>query len=172
MAAPLIDNVRKQFEDKLAEKDNDIADREIVLKEKEKILTEEKKKIDEQIAEQVLEQLKKDRAKIVEEENKKAKLAFATDLEQKSKEIGELQEALNSKSTNKKSEIENELGDLLFAVANLARFLDFDPETCLRKTNRKFEKRFRYMEAHIKQLKEASLEEMEKIWQESKKEEQ
>ena len=64
--------------------------------------------------------------------------------------------------------VEEEVGDLLFAVANLSRFLHFDAETCLRRANQKFQRRFRAMEEEIlkggKQLRECSLEEMEEIW--------
>jgi MazG family protein len=68
--------------------------------------------------------------------------------------------------------VEEEVGDLLFAVANLARFLHFDAESCLRRANQKFERRFRAMEEEIlkrgKQLKECSLDEMEAVWGEIK----
>jgi len=63
LAAPLIDTVRKQFQEKLAEKDVDIAKREQALQEQEKSLSESRRKIDQQIAEQVSEQLKKDRTR-------------------------------------------------------------------------------------------------------------
>jgi len=68
--------------------------------------------------------------------------------------------------------VEEEVGDLLFAVANLSRFLRFDPETCLRRANQKFQRRFQAMEQEIltrgKTLKESSLDEMEAVWQEIK----
>ena len=68
--------------------------------------------------------------------------------------------------------VEEEVGDLLFAVANLSRFLHFDPESCLRRANQKFQRRFQAMEQEIlkrgKQLKECSLEEMEAVWGEIK----
>lgn len=97
LAAPLIDTVRKQFQEKLAEKDVDIAKREQELQEKEKSLSETRRKIEQQIAEQVSEQLKKDRARITEEEIKKAKLAVAADLQQKSRELTDLQQVLQSR---------------------------------------------------------------------------
>jgi len=94
LASPLIEATRKQYEDQLARKDSDIAAREKAAHEKEKELFEAKAKLDEQVADQVAEQLKKDRASIAAEESKKAKLAAATDLEDKARELSELQEAL------------------------------------------------------------------------------
>jgi ATP diphosphatase len=71
-----------------------------------------------------------------------------------------------------KEKIEEELGDLLFSCVNLARHLGFDAESALRKANIKFEKRFLYIEQelarHNKTPDKASLEEMEKLWQEAK----
>ena len=65
---------------------------------------------------------------------------------------------------------ENEIGDLLFTMVNIARFLKIDPEQALRKTNAKFRKRFAHVEENLgKPLKEASIEEMEKLWQDAKK---
>ena len=100
LAAPLIAATRKQFEQQLAQKDSDIAQREQVTREKEKQLVEAKNKLDEQVADQVAEQLKKDRTRITAEEAKKAKQAAATDLEQKAQELSELQEVL--KQNNEK----------------------------------------------------------------------
>ena len=66
----------------------------------------------------------------------------------------------------------DEVGDLLFVVANLARKLDLDPEACLRQANRKFERRFNGMEQQVASagntLADISLEEMELIWQKVK----
>ena len=80
-------------------------------------------------------------------------------------EAGELGAEINS---GNKDAREDELGDLLFAVTNLARKLDIDPETALRRTNRKFERRFREVETRLaaqgKPLPGASLEEMESTW--------
>jgi len=94
LAAPLIEATRKQFELQLAQKESDIAEREQAMREKEKQLVEDKNKLDEQVADQVAEQLKKDRARIAAEEAKKAKQAAATDLEQKARELADLQEVL------------------------------------------------------------------------------
>ena len=66
-----------------------------------------------------------------------------------------------------------EIGDLLFAAVNLARHLNADPEAVLRQTNRKFERRFASIEsdlaAHGKSPQDATLEEMEALWQAAKK---
>lgn len=69
--------------------------------------------------------------------------------------------------------IKDEIGDLLFTVTNLARWADVDPDSALRACNVKFDRRFRAMEQGVrgqgKELKEASLEEMEYHWKEAKK---
>lgn len=65
--------------------------------------------------------------------------------------------------------IEDELGDLLFVVANLARHLDVDPEKALRGTNEKFVRRFWHIEETLgERLGDASLEEMDALWDEAK----
>ena len=68
--------------------------------------------------------------------------------------------------------LEDELGDLLFSAVNLARHLDVDPEVALARTNRKFEARFRHIEARLaargRSAEGASLEEMERLWNEAK----
>ena len=96
LAAPLIAATRKQFEQQLAQKDNDIAQREQAMREKEKQLVEDKRKLDDQVADQVAAQLKAERARVVAEESKKAKLASAAELENKARELAELQEVLNA----------------------------------------------------------------------------
>ena len=74
-----------------------------------------------------------------------------------------------------RSRLEEEVGDLLFSVANLARFVRSDPETCLRKANQKFMRRFQALEREVsaqgKNLRECSLEEMESLWNELKSKE-
>lgn len=81
----------------------------------------------------------------------------------------ELQEALDEDDS---AAIEHELGDMLFALTNLARKLKLDPETCLRKTNERFEARFNHIEdsliAEGKSLEDASLIEMDQRWDEAK----
>jgi len=85
-------------------------------------------------------------------------------------EIGEVKHELVN--GNQKDKMEEEIGDLLFSIVNAARLYDIEPETALEKTNRKFIKRFKYLEIKAKEmgrsLKEMSLEEMESIWQEAK----
>ncbi len=80
----------------------------------------------------------------------------------------ELEEVKEASSTGNRDRIEDEIGDLLFSVTNLARHYGIDPERALRRTNAKFERRFRAVEeALVKQdrsLNEASLKEMERLW--------
>lgn len=86
-------------------------------------------------------------------------------------EIDEVIQEVESEHVNQLA-VEEELGDLLFAVVNLSRHLKVDPETALRKANRKFEQRFRAVEATFNEnqepLHEASLEKMEAVWQQVK----
>ena len=74
-----------------------------------------------------------------------------------------------------KARLEDEVGDLLFVLVNIARYLDVDPESSLRKTNRKFRRRFQHVEEALRQagkkLEDASLDEMEAHWQASKNDE-
>ena len=71
--------------------------------------------------------------------------------------------------------LEDEVGDLLFVLVNIARYLALDPESALRKTNRKFRRRFEYLEGKLREQgrkpADASLDEMESLWQESKRQE-
>ena len=70
---------------------------------------------------------------------------------------------------------EDEVGDLLFVLVNVARYLSLDPESALRNTNRKFRRRFDYLETKLREQgrkpSDASLDEMEALWQESKHQE-
>ena len=65
-----------------------------------------------------------------------------------------------------------EFGDLLFALVNMARWLDIDPEAALRGTNFRFKQRFNYIESNAREkgkaLKEMNLDEMEALWEEGK----
>jgi hypothetical protein len=97
LAAPLIESTRQQFEQQLAQKDSDIAQREQAVRDKETQLAETKSKLDEEVANQVEEQLKKDRARIITEEARKAKLAVSTDLDEKTREVADLQEVLKTR---------------------------------------------------------------------------
>ncbi|HBP41710.1 MAG: nucleoside triphosphate pyrophosphohydrolase [Vreelandella alkaliphila] len=87
-------------------------------------------------------------------------------------ELAEVEEAL---AEGNQQHAQEEVGDLLFAVTNLARTLGADPEQCLRTTNAKFERRFRYVErefaAAARPLTDASLDEMEAHWQAAKAQE-
>ncbi len=112
LAAPLIESTRKQFEQQLAQKDSDIAQREQAIRAKEKQLAETKDKLDEQVASQVEEQLKKDRVRITTEEARKATLAVSTDLEQKAREVADLQEVLKIRD-EKLAEAQKEQAELI-----------------------------------------------------------
>lgn len=74
-----------------------------------------------------------------------------------------------------RSQLEGEIGDLLFAAVNLARYLSIDPESALKRTNRKFRARFGFIEQAIREqgreLESASMEEMESLWQQAKAQE-
>ena len=84
-------------------------------------------------------------------------------------EAAELKDAV---SGGDREQIADEMGDLLFVAVNIARTLDIDPETALQRSNRKFERRFRFIETAIKRqgrrLKDASLAEMDELWNEAK----
>ncbi|MBI5181393.1 MAG: nucleoside triphosphate pyrophosphohydrolase [Nitrospirae bacterium] len=84
-------------------------------------------------------------------------------------EIKEFKGAVKEK---KADEIEDELGDIFFALVNVARFLEINPEDALRKTISKFISRFRYIEEKAKEAKrelsDMTLEEMDKFWEEAK----
>jgi nucleoside triphosphate diphosphatase len=82
-------------------------------------------------------------------------------------EVAELHSASSS------DDVEDELGDILFVIVNLARFMKVDPEQALRRANRKFRSRFGYVERQLeargKTPKESNIEEMETLWQDAKK---
>ncbi|HEY5028936.1 MAG TPA: nucleoside triphosphate pyrophosphohydrolase [Candidatus Angelobacter sp.] len=71
-----------------------------------------------------------------------------------------------------REQVEGEVGDLFFVLVNVARYLSVDPESALRKTNRKFRRRFGWLEERLleqgRTLEEATLEEMETLWQQAK----
>jgi XTP/dITP diphosphohydrolase len=85
----------------------------------------------------------------------------------------EIQEFREEEKNGNKERMEEEFGDLMFSLINYARFIGVNPEDALEKTNRKFIKRFQYLEEKTnslnQSLKEMSLEEMDAIWQEAKK---
>lgn len=112
LAAPLLEATKQQFESQLAKKDAEILQRELATREKEKQLSEAKNKLDEQVADKVAEQLKQDRTRITAEESKKAKDAAALDLEQKSRELAELQVAFQQ-NNQKLAEAQKAQADLI-----------------------------------------------------------
>jgi MazG family protein len=91
-------------------------------------------------------------------------------LEKLHEELAEFDQARRNASH---TELEDELGDLLFVLVNLARFVKVDPEQALRKTNAKFRRRFGYIERKLaergKKLGDSNIEEMEALWQEAKR---
>lgn len=88
-------------------------------------------------------------------------------------EINELKEEIKNRDTDA---IESELGDVLFSIINASRLYGIDPEAALEKTNRKFIKRFNYLEKETLtkgiSLHDMSLDDMNVIWEEAKKEDQ
>lgn len=84
-------------------------------------------------------------------------------------ELGELQEEVKK---NDADQMESEFGDVLFSMVNYARFLKINPENALERTNKKFIKRFQYLEKKAKEsgktLKEMTLTEMDVFWEEAK----
>ncbi len=86
-------------------------------------------------------------------------------------ELDEFKTEVENKSSKK--QIESEFGDLLFSLVNYARFIDINPEDALERTNKKFIKRFQFLEEKSKEigktLQDMSLKEMDKIWEKAKK---
>jgi MazG family protein len=84
----------------------------------------------------------------------------------------ETAELADARANGTQEQIEGELGDLLFTVVNMARWLKVDPEQALRKTNAKFRARFAHVEQSLaaqgKTLEQSTLEEMEALWQQAK----
>ncbi len=91
-------------------------------------------------------------------------------LDKLDEELGELRQGLGEQASP--AEITDELGDVLFCVVNVCRYLGVDPETALRGANTKFERRFGYVEQRLheqgRSAREATLEEMDKLWDEGK----
>jgi len=86
-------------------------------------------------------------------------------------ELGELRAEVTAGSAT--AALEQELGDLLFSVVNVCRYLEVEPETALRTTNAKFERRFRYVEQQLRAQgrspQQATLAEMDALWEEAKR---
>jgi len=108
LAAPLLEATKREFEQRLAQKEADAAKRESALREREAALAKEKEALEERVAEK----LKLERNKIAAEEARKAKLALSNDLEQKSKELVEIQNILRQKD-EKLAEAQKTQADLL-----------------------------------------------------------
>ncbi|MBY0756054.1 nucleoside triphosphate pyrophosphohydrolase [Clostridium sardiniense] len=110
-------------------------------------------------------------------QNKARKVGFDWDnVEDASKKVTEeLNEVLDVYNTEDKGKITEEVGDLLFACVNVARFLNVDEEEALNKTTDKFIRRFSFIEEQAiskgKNLRDMSLEEMDELWNEAKKQE-
>ncbi len=108
-------------------------------------------------------------------QEKAAKVGF--DWERKEdvwkKVIEEIEEMHRSEKEGDYDKLEDEIGDVLFAMVNYSRFLGVNPENALRRTNSKFIKRFSFVEKKVlesgKKLIESNLTEMDKYWEESKK---
>jgi tetrapyrrole methylase family protein/MazG family protein len=85
----------------------------------------------------------------------------------------EMEEFTRAYSKGDKREIKEELGDILFSLVNLARFLNIDPEDALRMTSQKFSDRFRFIEQELarqgRTFKQSSLQELDAIWEQAKK---
>ena len=91
-------------------------------------------------------------------------------LDKLDEELGELRAEVAGAAGE--AAIQNELGDVLFCVVNVCRYLKIDPETALRGANAKFERRFGYVERRLREqgrsTREATLEEMDRLWDEGK----
>ncbi|MDH3770312.1 MAG: DUF2130 domain-containing protein, partial [Nitrospirota bacterium] len=108
LAAPLIETTRRDYEQRLAQKEAESAKREAGIREREAALSKAKEALEEQVAEK----LKVECTRIAAEESKKAKLAVANDFEQKSKDLIELQEILKQRD-EKLAEAQKAQADLL-----------------------------------------------------------
>ena len=108
LAAPLLESTRREFEKRLALKDADVAKREAGLRQREEAIAKEKEQLDEQVAEKV----RQERSRIAAEEAKKAKLALQGDLEQKAREVADLNEILKQRDA-KLAEAQKTQADLL-----------------------------------------------------------
>ena len=94
-------------------------------------------------------------------------------LDKLDEELGELRKEVAEQAGE--AALANELGDVLFCVVNVCRYLQIDPETALRGANAKFERRFGYVERRLREQgrssREATLEEMDRLWDEGKERE-
>ena len=94
-------------------------------------------------------------------------------LDKLDEEIIELKEVLEDTSGSDDTRTEEELGDILFTCVNIARYLNIDSETALYKANRKFSKRFKFIEKSLKEelnvkLEDADVSDLEERWERAK----
>ncbi len=93
-------------------------------------------------------------------------------LDKLQEELAELRRELSLQHPSDRRKIEEEMGDLLFTAANLARYLRSDPESCLRRANQKFKRRFQKLEQEVlkrgKQIRDCTLQELDALWEEVK----
>jgi ATP diphosphatase len=90
-------------------------------------------------------------------------------------EVGELKQVIADENGGpSRDRLEDEIGDMLFVIVNIARYLKIDSESALKRANRKFKSRFQFMEGELakagKTLEETSLDEMEALWKKAKSE--
>jgi MazG family protein len=90
-------------------------------------------------------------------------------------EVRELREVISAGDEAKRERLEDEIGDMLFVIVNIVRYLKIDSESALKRANRKFKARFQHMEGELakkgKTLEETDLQEMELLWKKAKSEE-
>ena len=108
LAAPLVESTRQQYEQKISQKEAEVSKREAAMRTQQEKLAKAQESIDEQVTAK----LDTERQKIAVEENKKARLALSNDIEQKAKEVKELQEVLKSRDA-KLAEAQNAQADLI-----------------------------------------------------------
>ena len=112
LAAPLLEVTRKQYEGKLSQMDKEIEQREKSLREKEQKVDETRRQLDQQVEDQVAEQLKAERVRVIAEEAKKAKLVCAAEIGAKDRELEGLKEVL-SENNRRLTEAQNAQAQLI-----------------------------------------------------------
>jgi hypothetical protein len=112
LAAPLLAATREQYERQISDKDAAIATRELGIREKERELAAAKRTLDVQVADQLAAQLKTERARLMAEESKKARLAVATELDTKSQELADMREIVRTQ-TEKLVDAQRSQADLM-----------------------------------------------------------
>jgi MazG family protein len=89
-------------------------------------------------------------------------------------EVRELRDVIAEGNDERRERLEDEIGDVLFVIVNIARYLKIDSESALKRANRKFKSRFQYMENELarqgKTVEQVSIDEMEALWQKAKSE--